>query len=771
MKLNYRIVFIGFVFAVLYAIASLTYVNYVEKNQLAEKYLDISRHINMEVKTLINEKKEAILLISLSLSENENIKELLLTKDLNKLNLQPFSQKLKAYSSLHNTWFQVLTSDGTSLYRSWTDKNRDSVVNSRSDIAKIIHNPQVFSTISVGKYDLSFKSIVPIFNKNNFIGLVETIAKFNSISKKIEESGYENILLVDPKYKNQLNRVESKRFVDNYYIANNNADPYLVNLLKKDPSTYINIDKYIVKEGKLFTVFNIEDINKKSMAHFILTKDLNTIDVSEVINKKITLTSILALIFIFVGGILYYLYFINYKQFLQQQKTVLQESIDAKTKELQLKSESLKFQAEHDALTNLPNRVLFLDRLKESLKAAKRGSCKHISVVFLDLDRFKEINDTYGHEVGDKLLKLVTVRLKNKLREEDTIARLGGDEFILLLKNLNQQNIINVIDKIIKTMEEPFSINEIEIYTTFSIGISSYPEDGNTSDELIRNADTAMYKAKDNGKNNYHFYNAEMTKIAQERMQLDKELRKALLNNEFIAYFQPKIDAKNMKIVGLESLVRWMHPTKGLIYPDTFIPFAEETGLIDKIDNYMMKASMQQVLEWQKKGIECGKVSINLSSRQLASKTYLQKLKETIKSVGFQTQYLEIEITETHIMADPKYAMEILHKIRDLGISISIDDFGTGYSSLAYLKKLPITKLKIDRSFVVDIPGDKEDVAIVRTIISLAKNLGLDLIAEGAETKEQVACLVEEGCNNIQGYYFSKPLSKEACEDFLLNFG
>ena len=769
MKLNNKIIFLGFLFMFLYIYAAFVYIEYVETRQIHEKYRETVQKIHYEVNTLIAEKQEAILLISLSLSENDKIKKLLKSHTYSDLHLNTFSQKLKEYSSLESTWFQVLSSDGKSLYRSWTSVHGDTLLDVRKDIEKILHKPEVFSSISVGKFDMTFKSIVPIYQEKHFLGLVETIAKFNSISKKMRASGFNNILLVESKYQQQLSRVEKTRFLQGYYIATQNIDRSVLEQLRHNLQKYLHIQGYIVENNQLFTRVQIKDVNGEGMANFIFSLPIESIDISEIKNQMITLISIFVLLFVVIAVVFYYIYFVNYKQFLLEQKELLQEHVNKKTEELQTKSEALKYQAEHDALTNLPNRMLVMNRLKKFLKDAQEDKSQ-IFVLFLDLDRFKEINDTYGHEVGDKLLKEVTKRLQMSLRKKDTIARLGGDEFILLFNDLDEEGVLKVIEKIIQSMEREFTIDGIELYTTFSIGVSRYPEDGKSCDDLLRNADTAMYKAKENGKNNYYFYNAQMTQAAFERMQLDKELRKALENREFQAYFQPKIDAKRNKIIGLEALVRWSHPTKGLIYPDSFIPFAEETGFIDKIDNFMMRTTMEQVLAWQKKGIECGKVSINLSSRQLTSKTYITELKEVIESVGFSTESLEIEITETHIMLDPEYAMEVLSEIRKLGISISIDDFGTGYSSLAYLKKLPITKLKIDRSFVMDLPEDKDDVAIVRTIISLAKNLDLDIIAEGVESREQLQCLLDEGCEAIQGYYFSKPLSKELCEEFLVNF-
>ena len=770
MKINLKIILVGLIPLLLFVYFAYTY---MEKNEAIlknQKYLEEVENINKRLETLIKEKKEAVLLISTSLSSNENIKKILLSKNTKDLNLKSFSLKLRENSSLRNVWFQVISADGVSLYRSWTDKKGDSLVDVRQDVAKMLESPRLISSISIGKYDLSFKSMIPIFDENKFIGIIETLAKFNSISIKMHKLGFKNLILVDKKYKNQLTNAFTKRFIDDYYVANLNADSQLIDMVKKNSvQEYIKDNKYKVDEkNNLFiTIYKLPDINGDDMAYFIFSKKLDSIDFSEIEHENKIILFVFILIFLSVGAMLYYFYIINYKNFVEKQNKILEDSVENKTRELQDKSEILKYQAEHDALTKLPNRLLFLDRLQQALKHARRKK-QTVSILFLDLDRFKEVNDTYGHEAGDKLLKHVTARLKESVREEDTVARLGGDEFTVIFQNLTQREVVKVVDKIMNNMQTPFHISDIELFITFSIGISNYPDDGDTSEILLRNADTAMYKAKDSGKNNYKFYNEEMTKIAFEKVELEKDIRTALQNNEFVPYFQPKIDAKNLKLIGLEVLVRWIHPQKGMIFPDKFISFAEEVGLIGNIDNYMMRSAIKQLMEWRKEGLDTGKLSINLSAKQLSSKTYITELKDIIYAFACDTCNIELEITESHIMDDPQKAIITLQEIRKLGINISIDDFGTGYSSLAYLKKLPINKLKIDRSFVMDIPEDKDDVAIVKAIISLAANLGLEVIAEGVETKEQVDFLLSEGCNDIQGYYFSKPLCAKDCKEFIL---
>ena len=772
MKLNLKIIIVGLIPLILFLSFAYSYMQKNEEMQKHQKYLEETSKIRIKIKLLIKEKQEAILLISTSLSSNQNIKDALMANDNSKIKLKLFSLKLRKNSSLRNVWFQVINANGTSLYRSWTNKSGDNLLKTRSDIVKMLKQPQVISSISIGKFDMSFKSMIPIFEKNKFIGIIETIAKFNSVSNKMKDAGYNNLIIVDKRYVKQLTNPFTKMFIENYYVANYNADTQLMDLAKKNSiNTYINIKNYKIdtKNNLFISVYKILDINGQDMGYFIFSKKLEDIDISDVEREQRIILFVFIVIFLSVGWMLYYFYIINYKKFIEKQNEILECSVEDKTKELKDKSEVLKYQAEHDTLTKLPNRLLFLDRLKQALRHAKRVN-ESVSVLFLDLDRFKEVNDTYGHEAGDKLLQSVTERLKECIREEDTVARLGGDEFTIIFKNLQQNDIIKVLDKIMHLMQTSFQIDDVELYTTFSVGISNYPDDGDTPEILLRNADTAMYKAKDGGKNNYQFYNEKMTKVISKRIELENDLRKALLNNEFVPYFQPKVDAKNMKIIGLEALIRWQHPTKGMIYPNDFISFAEEIGLIAEIDNFMMISSMKQMMLWKKDGLEVGKLSINLSVKQLSSKTYLDELKNILKEVTYDTKYLEVEITENYTINNPKKAIQLLDEIRSLGISISIDDFGTGYSSLAYLKKLPINKLKIDRSFVKDIPIDKDDIAIVKTIIALATNLDLEIIAEGAENQEQVDFLVKEGCENIQGYFFSKPLSAADFKRFVLSF-
>jgi len=420
--------------------------------------------------------------------------------------------------------------------------------------------------------------------------------------------------------------------------------------------------------------------------------------------------------------------------------------------------QELDHQAHHDALTNLPNRLLFTDRLRQAIKQAKRLQ-QQVAILFVDLDRFKEINDSLGHRVGDIVLKEVAERLKSCLRASDTVARLGGDEFTIVLSGILDTNVIaDIAENILKQMSEYVVVGEHQLYVTTSIGISLYPEDGNTPDTLLKNADAAMYKAKDEGRNTYRYYTEDMTQRAFEHILMETSLRQALQNNELVIYYQPQVNSNTNKIIGMEALVRWEHKELGLIPPAKFIPLAEDTGLIIPLGEEVLRLATAQIVKWKKQFPETGRLSINLSVKQLQTEHFVTTVKNILKENNCQPEWLEFEVTEGYIMKDAEKAVKTLQRFQDMGIEISIDDFGTGYSSLSYLKRLPIHKLKIDQSFVRDITVDDDDKSIVISIISLANNMKLDLLAEGVETEEQQKFLQIEGCNVIQGFLYSRPV-------------
>jgi diguanylate cyclase (GGDEF)-like protein/PAS domain S-box-containing protein len=423
--------------------------------------------------------------------------------------------------------------------------------------------------------------------------------------------------------------------------------------------------------------------------------------------------------------------------------------------------ERLQHIAHHDALTGLPNRVLLLDRLDQALARA-HWQQRVVGVLFLDLDRFKNVNDTLGHDVGDALLKAMAARLQSCVRERDSVARLGGDEFAVLLEDVaHAEDISGIAGKILGAFALPFTIHSNELFITASIGISMYPADGTSSATLLKNADAAMYRAKDLGKNNYQFYSADMSTAAFERLTLETSLRRALERSEFVLHYQPQVDLASGQLIGVEALLRWQHPDFGLLAPTQFISIAEETGAIVPIGEWVARSAILQVMRWRKAGFPELRVTVNVSSRQFNEPSFLETIKYLLEETGFPPAALELEITESVIMKNAEVTIERLHALHAMGVRFAIDDFGTGYSSLSYLRRFAIHTLKIDKSFVRDIVDGGDDVEIVKTIIVMARGLRLSVIAEGVETREQLLFLKSHGCHGAQGYLLSRPLPVE----------
>lgn len=420
--------------------------------------------------------------------------------------------------------------------------------------------------------------------------------------------------------------------------------------------------------------------------------------------------------------------------------------------------DTLNYLAYYDNLTGLPNRRLFVDRLEQAMKMADRHE-QLVAVLFLDLDQFKKVNDSLGHDAGDTLLKDAAQRLSSCLRASDTVARWGGDEFCLLLQDIHTiDNVNTVAEKIIAHFAESFEIKGKKMFATASIGIILYPLDDNDIETLLKNADAAMYHAKDKGRNNYQFYNHEMTVRLEQRLELEHELRHALEREEFMLMYQPQVDVRVNRMIGIEALIRWQHPERGIVSPDQFIDVAEETGLIVPIGEWVLMQACNQMQVLRKSGLPIDHISVNLSVRQLREASLVDKVAMALDQTGLEPSMLDLEITESMLMSDMERVIRILKSLSDLGVSISVDDFGTGHSSLSYLKQFPISTLKIDRSFICDIPGDKDDMSITIAIINMARGLGIKTVAEGVETREQLEFLQANKCNLMQGYYFSRPV-------------
>lgn len=422
----------------------------------------------------------------------------------------------------------------------------------------------------------------------------------------------------------------------------------------------------------------------------------------------------------------------------------------------------LEFQTNRDALTGLANRSLLRDRLSQAVSYAYRYG-HPIWVLFVDLDRFKFVNDTLGHQAGDILLTAVSSRLQAAVRDTDTVARMGGDEFVLILPERTDAGLsTHIVQRIMEAIGQPLTIEGHEFFVSCSIGVAVYPADGDTPEELIKHADIAMYRAKETGRNNFQFYTPAMNERALERLHIEGDLRNALEREEFMLHYQPQVDLRTGEIVGVEALIRWQHPELGMVPPVRFIGLAEENGLIVPIGAWVVRAACLQNKAWQKSGLCHLRVSVNLSARQFAQEDLVESIASSLREADLEPQYLEIELTESLVMADVDRAIGILRELKALGVKLSIDDFGTGYSSLSYLKRFPIDVLKIDRSFVNDITIDPDDAAIVASIVSLAHSLRLQVIAEGVETEAQLNYLREHDCDQIQGYFFSRPVTAAA---------
>lgn len=432
--------------------------------------------------------------------------------------------------------------------------------------------------------------------------------------------------------------------------------------------------------------------------------------------------------------------------------------------ERKLHEEALQYQASHDTLTGLPNRLLLMDRIERAISRATRETQK-VAVVFVDLDHFKLINDSLGHHVGDRLLLEMASRLSSCVRNQDTVARLGGDEFVMVLtEQADEPSVIHIIRRILEVISHPWIDEQHEYSLSCSIGVSCFPCDGGNADTLLQCADAAMYEAKDAGRNTFHFYTPELNQAVTERLELANDLRRAVERSEFRVYYQPRIDVTSGQIIGAEALIRWQHPEKGLIAPDSFIPIAEETGLIIPIGQWILNEACRQNRAWQNAGLTPISISVNISPIQFRQPGLIEAVSNALRQTGLAASFLELELTESFFMQDAERINVAITALKTLGVELAIDDFGTGYSSLSYLKRFPVNHLKIDKSFVLEIDTNPDDAAIVRAIITLGHELGLKVVAEGVETLANYEFLKQHLCNEVQGYYFSRPVPAQNME-------
>jgi len=428
--------------------------------------------------------------------------------------------------------------------------------------------------------------------------------------------------------------------------------------------------------------------------------------------------------------------------------------------------ERIRHLAYHDALTELPNRMLLEDRLAKTLDQARRDSGM-LALLYLDLDRFKRVNDAVGHHLGDHVLRSVAERLVATVREADTVARVGGDEFAILLPKIARaKDAVEVADRILSGLRRPLVVDDREYHATTSMGISCYPDDAEEADTLLRNANVAMYRAKEQGRDNYQFFTPAMTHFA-DRLALENDLRRALERDEFVVYYQPQVNVASQQIVGVEALVRWRHPERGLVFPEDFIPVAEESGLIVPLGEWVLRIACAQARAWQEAGLPPIHVGVNLSARQFQQRNLLELVRQVLSDTSLDPHCLQLEITESAAMHDVDFTRKTLGNLKEMGVQVAIDDFGSGHSSLNYLKQLPIDDVKIDQSFVRDLATDSNDAAIVGSIVAMTHELNLKVVAEGVETEEQLTFLRDRQCDVVQGFLFSEPVPADVVEQII----
>jgi len=588
-----------------------------------------------------------------------------------------------------------------------------------------------------------------LYNTMTFKSSFDEASKTGNVIIKdnivMDNLGKEMTFFIKPTYKNITRLDTEKKRIENtngFYLIAINIEKLFSDIKEKFPDFNITTTKYdSTIENKAQSVFFdelyfFEKISDLERSYIYITKQLYLNDYN--------LVSFVLILFItmVIQALLVVIWYIN-------------ESSKI----------TLHYKATHDDLTTLANRTYFKEQFNKKINNFNNTNNKFIAVLFIDIDNFKDINDSFGHKFGDEVLIKVSKKFKTTLSNQILISRNGGDEFLILMDGRNNiESIVDLINEIMELISQPITLKSYNLHLTVSIGVSLYPNDGNNIDDLLKNADAAMYIAKDDGRNTFKFYQKNMTEELMEKLLLQNELKDAIQNDEFTLNYQPQFDGRNDKLVGMEVLVRWTNKNGNTVAPVKFIPLAEQTGLIINLDRLVMKKAIKQFAEWKNQNFNTGRLSINLSIKQLKTEDFLEIFKELLTRYNVNPRDIELEVTEGALMDNPLDAIAKLDDLSNFGINLSVDDFGTGYSSLAYLKKLPISKLKIDKSFVDGLPDHNDDVAIVKSIIALAKSLNLDVIAEGVENIQQREFLVANGCNKIQGYFYAKPLKKEEIE-------
>ncbi len=839
-------------------------------------YVALSQKMNAQVERMMDVKRKSVLGIALAFAKDKAVYDTLSSTLTNTpLNTEPqeFSKRLNQYTSFKNVWIQIIDAQGISRNRSWSNKFGDSLINTRSDVREIIANPRIIENISVGKFTMSFKSMVPVFNEQKFIGIVELITHFNSIILELEKENIQSMVIAEKHYKAQLTKSITNTFIDDYYISNFDINKPLLQLFRQTGITnLLKAKPYLLVKNNFITHTAIKDIEGHTIGYYFQIRPLADISSQAVTNLINKITIIGLFIFIVIFFSLYILYlkqkktetqkdffhavldssndgiivtdfthlidindaFIrhfslsnlpanetinfhwlsekinqslsaSYKKpnetwedfFLQFHNTDVELTFTIHNKNItfsihltRLKetehqyilrfiditkqkahTEQLEYIAHFDALTGLPNRVLLADRLAQAMKYTLRLQQK-LAVVFLDLDGFKDINDTYGHDTGDKLLITLSTKMKTILREGDTIARLGGDEFVAVLVDVNNTDDCTLLlNRLLNACAQPIKINQKILKVSASIGSTFYPQKHDVdADQLLRQADQAMYHAKLSGKNRFHYFDIEKDLNIRSHFESLERLQQALDKEEFILFYQPKINMRTGAIVGAEALIRWQHPEQGIKAPESFLPTLENQKLSLDLGNWVIDRALAQINEWRKIGINIP-ISINISACQLHQPDFVTSLQQKLNHYPLiNHSSIELEILETSALEDIYYVSKVIEQCKNIGIPFALDDFGTGYSSLTYLKTLPAKQLKIDHSFIKNMLKNPDDLAILESIVGLANAFHRNTLAEGIESIQQGKILLQLGCEIAQGYLIAKPMPAKQLPEWIKNW-
>ena len=631
---------------------------------------------------------------------------------------------------------------------------------------------------------LTLRVVAPMIVNDKRIGFVELGEEIDHITAKLKKTiGVELMVYLHKKFLDRPGWEAGMKMMGRVYDWDRFQD---VVLAEKTLKVYPEALTKFFSEGSHTpetTEVEIVSQNRRYRCRFLDIKDAKGLEVGDMVvmvdvtaqvtNLYYTM-GVIAIFSVFLGGVLFFLFHLFLGRVENQLTMVQQKIIDLEKDRTRMESEAkIHLLHYYDSLTGLPNRTFYKELMERLIEHARRRK-ETFALIYIGLDNFQRINDTLGHSIGDLLLKAVADRLTNSLRKSDHIARAdegetlnvvsraGGDEFIVLAHDLNQvQDAATASRRLLKEISAPYDLNGREVFMTASIGIALYPDDGTDVDDLLKNAETAMRHTKNEGKNSYQFYSGSMNSFVLELLTLESDLHKALKRDELVLYYQPKVDAATRMVKGMEALIRWKHPDKGLIPPMQFIPLAETSGLIIPIGEFVIRTVCGQIKTWQEAGCKQTNIALNVSSRQFDQQNLIEIFKDALQDTMISPQYLVLEITESTIMRNPEKAIRTLTELKAMGIRIAIDDFGTGYSSLSYLKRLLPDFLKIDQSFVKNLASDPSDQAIVSATIAMAHGLNLKAVAEGVETEEQLSFLQEHGCDEIQGYLFSRPLPAE----------